>query len=407
MYATCANLLNLPRFGRGWTEHGSAGNRGRDAHGLARWAHIHVSYSVGLSLLPPSNEAVTAETFRHSLERSLSPKNRFSWVSSSRRTSSASPRIGAGEAAHISGVAAHGNTLSITIVKPAGDFLTRISMLAFCPVPLSMPVHGRAQRSGALHRPVLRVLGQGNRTVLLRNPNYHGDRPRRSERIVYANDIPTPKAVALVDGGDLDLLPWDFSNTTSLLGVQRRARSSVRGAQRRPHEPAAAVFPLSGAACRLHRPQHAASVVPRRPHAPCRQLRSDRSALAASFARRSCRPDRFPGSRWLPAGRIYPLTGPDLVTALEARGRRQRRAVLYSAVRMRDSGRSLGLSGRISLGSASRYPSRRRTAVRSLAPRPPEETRRPADVDRLAERRARPRPVSRPSADAAGSLGPR
>ncbi|HAL26099.1 MAG TPA: hypothetical protein DCP25_05085, partial [Chloroflexi bacterium] len=45
------------------------------------------------------------------------------------------PAYLAGKAAHISGIAAHGATLSITLAKPAGDFLSRISMANFCPVP--------------------------------------------------------------------------------------------------------------------------------------------------------------------------------------------------------------------------------------------------------------------------------
>ena len=46
--------------------------------------------------------------------------------------------------------------------------------------------------------------------MLLPNPNYGGDRPRRWARIVYTLDVPTPHAVALVDRGKLDYLPPDF-----------------------------------------------------------------------------------------------------------------------------------------------------------------------------------------------------
>src|SRR5262249_27739253 len=50
-----------------------------------------------------------------------------------------------------------------------------------------------------------------HRVVLLRNPNYAGDHPRRSTRIVFTDDIPTPNAVELVDSGQLDYLPPDFA----------------------------------------------------------------------------------------------------------------------------------------------------------------------------------------------------
>jgi ABC-type transport system substrate-binding protein len=47
-------------------------------------------------------------------------------------------------------------------------------------------------------------------TVLDRNPNYRGTRPRRPARIIYLTGMPTARAVALAGAGEVDLVTWDF-----------------------------------------------------------------------------------------------------------------------------------------------------------------------------------------------------
>jgi ABC-type transport system substrate-binding protein len=239
LYLTCANLLNYPD---------AAGSRG--AHLVPEIAAAMPSVSAdrrtytfhvrsGFRFAPPSNEPVTAETFRHSLERELSPHNEFSPGPQFASDIEGVAAYRAGKSAHIAGIRVRGNSLSITLVKPAGDFLTRISMPAFCPVPLSIPVHSDKYLlvPPPSAGPYYVSSVEGDRTVVLRNPNYHGDRPRRAQRIVITNDIPTAKAVALADGGAVDLLPWDFDNTSDLLspgGVLDR-RDGARSPAAREH----------------------------------------------------------------------------------------------------------------------------------------------------------------------------
>lgn len=237
LYATCANLLNYPDSA------GAAGTRltPEVAAAMPAVSNGGRTYTFrirpGFRFSPPSDEPVTAETFRHSFERELSPKNQFS-----PGPQFASDIVGvaayrAGRSAHISGIRARGDLLSFTLVKPAGDFLTRISIPAFCPVPLSIPVYSKRYLAvpPPSAGPYYVSSVQGDRTVLLRNPNYHGRRPRRPQRVVLTNDIPTAKAVALTDGGAVDLLPWDFGNTSDLLlpgGVLDRREGASSAAAR-------------------------------------------------------------------------------------------------------------------------------------------------------------------------------
>jgi hypothetical protein len=331
MYATCANLLNYPD---------SAGPKGTRLRPEIAAAMPTVSadgrtYTFrvrpGFRFSPPANEPVTAQTFRHTLKRALSSKNVWS-----AGPSLASDIVGVsayrtGKAHDISGIAVHGNALSITLVRPSGDFVTRISMPAFCPVPLSVRIHvkGYPTRTYASAGPYYLSYLDDHRAVLLRNPNYNGDRPHRSARIVYTNNIPTPQAVPLANAGEVDVLPQDFDHTTQLL--------SAGG-------PLDQRFGPTSAAARAGRQQYFLYQAPlvdylvfntRRPLFRDARLRRavsyalDRRALAAASDAHTPMdgivPPAVPGFE---PGRAYPIGGPDVVAARRLAGRRNRHAIL-------------------------------------------------------------------------------
>jgi ABC-type transport system substrate-binding protein/tRNA A-37 threonylcarbamoyl transferase component Bud32 len=331
LYATCASLLNYPD---------SAGREGlrlrpEIATSMPAVSRDGRTYTFrirrGFRFSPPSNEPVTAETFRHSFERELSPKNQFSTGPQFASDIAGVSAYRAGKSAHISGIRARGSTLSITLVKPAGDFLTRLSLSAFCPVPLSIPVYSKQYLTvpPPSAGPYYVSSVQGDRTVLLRNPNYHGERPRRAERMVLTNDIPTAKAVALANAGAVDLLPSDFDNTSTLLlpgGILDRregaASLAARSGQQRfflYHAPLVDYIVLN-ADRPLFRDARLRRAVS---HA------LDRRALARSFGDTpddQIVPPAVPG---FAPGRSYPIDRPDLRAArLLAAGRRYR-ARLY------------------------------------------------------------------------------
>ena len=329
MYATCANLLNYP------DSSGPAGTRLRpeiaaampSVTGGGRTYTFRVRS--GFRFSPPSNEPVTAATFKRSIERELSSSIRFSPGSRLVSDIVGEHAYRAHRAAHISGIVANGNVLSITLVRPAGDFLTRISMPAFCPVPSTIPQNTYATGAMPSAGPYYIASSEGGRTVLLRNPNYHGSRPRRAERIVYTNNVPTPSAVSLANTGALDLLPADFDLTTPFFdpaGVLARrtgAGSAAARAGRRQYflypSPAVdyIVFNTNRPLFRDGRLRRAVNYA------------IDRRSLATAFA--DVPADRLvpPAVPGFPAGRVYPLDGPDVVTARKLAGRTPRRALLY------------------------------------------------------------------------------
>jgi ABC-type transport system substrate-binding protein/predicted Ser/Thr protein kinase len=330
MYATCANLLYYP------DSRGPEGTRLRPeiAAAMPTVSPDGRTYTFrirpGYRFSPPSGEAVTAETFRHTLERSLSPKNVYSAGPDLASDIEGVSAYRAGKASHISGVSAHRNVLAITLVKPAGDFLTRLSMFAFCPVPLSIPIYHRgfAEKPFPSAGPYYIESIQGDRTVLERNPYYPASRPRRAERIIYTNDIPTPKAVVLADTGAVDLLPQGFDNTTPLLGPgglldeRKGPRSAAARAGRQQYYPYNAPFTdalVFNTARPLFRDVRLRRAV---------NYALDRSALAAAYADApgaNIVPPAVPGFR---SGHSYPATRPEVTTARRLAGGRKGHAVI-------------------------------------------------------------------------------
>jgi ABC-type oligopeptide transport system substrate-binding subunit len=114
----------------------------------------------------------------------------------------------AGKAAHISGVLASGDTLTIRLLQPVPDFPSRIALQAFCAVPPTTPINPRGENVIPAAGPyyVTSYL-PGREIVLARNPNYHGSRPHRLTRIDIVAGIPAPRAVADVEAETADYTP--------------------------------------------------------------------------------------------------------------------------------------------------------------------------------------------------------
>ena len=273
---------------------------------------------------------MTASTIRYTFERALSPK-----LEDPPAAPFVSDLVGlaafrAGNASHISGIAVRGDTISFTLTRPAGNFLDRISRHYFCPVPLGFPIvpdglTGPIPSAGPYYPQSM----NDNREVLLRNPNYHGDRPRNAVRIVYSYGTPTAQAISQVDAGEIDLLVGDFdrysplahgSTLDRLYGPEARYGQQRYFLEQVPflHE---LVFntnrPLFGDV-RLRRAV---------------SYSLDRPALAAVRAEAPADQIVPAGVRGFPAGAAYPISGPDLTTARHLAGKRVRHAVLYLTMR--------------------------------------------------------------------------
>jgi ABC-type transport system substrate-binding protein/class 3 adenylate cyclase/tRNA A-37 threonylcarbamoyl transferase component Bud32 len=226
-YATGAQLLNYPD---------APAPRGSRLVPEVAAAMPHVSadgrtYTFrvrrGFRFSPPSEQKVTAETFRYSIERALSPglgpdAPAFSFVSDI----VGADAFHAGTASHVSGLTAHGNVVRIRLVAPAGDFLARLSMPFFAAVPMGTPivktgVQDPIPSAGPYY---VKVRWNDELLVLEANPNYTGPRPHRLQRIVYDLNNSTRRTVERIESGDADYAADLLQESAFLPGGRLDAR---------------------------------------------------------------------------------------------------------------------------------------------------------------------------------------
>jgi ABC-type transport system substrate-binding protein len=204
----------------------------------------------GYRFSPPSNRPLTAETFRYSIERALSPKlaqnptgrdppgphfiDDIEGEQAFRR----------GRAEHISGLRAGGDTLSITLTRPSPDFLKRLALPFFCPVPTGTPfVAGAPHRLGSNGEGYIVSAGpyhvadyNDGYVILKRNPNYRGPRPHAFDAIAIREKGDASAALDQIENEAWDGITSMFDPALEPGGfVDRRwgaESSAAPGAQR-------------------------------------------------------------------------------------------------------------------------------------------------------------------------------
>jgi DNA-binding SARP family transcriptional activator/ABC-type oligopeptide transport system substrate-binding subunit len=213
--ATCAKLLNYPDT----PQPGAWELRPEVAAALPAVSPDGRTYTFrirpGYRFSPPSNEEVTAETFRYSIERALSP--RLDGLAPEFVSDIEGERaFRAGRADHISGLRANGDVLTITLTKPSANFLQRLAMPFFCPVPTDSPLvrGGAGARVPYAGRTPQAVPAAGpyyiadhvdaEYAILRPNPNYPGPRPQRLDAIAFREGVDPGQAVARVQDGSWD-----------------------------------------------------------------------------------------------------------------------------------------------------------------------------------------------------------
>ena len=140
----------------------------------------------------------------------------------------------AGRASHVAGVVASGDTLTIRLLAPAPDFLSRIALQAFCAVPSNTPIKEvREIPSAGPYYVASYTPGQG--VVLARNPNYRGSRPHHFARIELAVGISAKRAFHEIEAGSADYTDLALYPSTTIA-----ARASRLAARYGPRSAAAA-----------------------------------------------------------------------------------------------------------------------------------------------------------------------
>jgi peptide/nickel transport system substrate-binding protein len=204
-YATCARLYNY---------RDATGAEGRKivpevAAGYPRVSNGGGTYTIairrGYRFSPPSNEAVTAESFRDAIEREISPKFSPDYLDPRWKLLVGAVDYNAGRTRHIGGISANGNTLVLQLTKPAQNLESILALNVFCAVPPGTPIvaHGLDAPIPSAGPYYLAVRTEAV-AVLKRNPNYSGPRPHRVDAIVFELGIAPREAATRIANGTLD-----------------------------------------------------------------------------------------------------------------------------------------------------------------------------------------------------------
>jgi YVTN family beta-propeller protein len=336
LYATCAKLLNNP------DKPGPAGSQltAEVAQALPTRSANGRTYTFtirsGFRFSPPSNEPVTAQTFKDTIERTLNPRTRSPVAQYFGDIVGAGAYM-AGKASHISGVSVQGARLTIRLLSPAPDFLSRIAEPQMCAVPSDTPInsHGVTVPIPSAGPYYVASYTPGQAVVLLRNPNYRGSRPHQLQRIELAMGISERRAIADIEAGRADYRPLGGPGPSDLSSI-----ASELAARYGPGSAAAA----TGAQQYFVNPQPALDYLYLNTHRPLFSDQRLRQAVSYAIDRRTLAhfgqgvlglPER-PTDHYLPPGipgytdaHVYPLT-PDLAKANSLAHGGGRTAVLYT-----------------------------------------------------------------------------
>ena len=278
----------------------------------------------GLRFSPPSDQPVTAATFKYTIERALSPALGPDAPAVSVASDIAGvPAYRAGSSDHIGGIRAVGDTLRITLVRPAADFPERIALSYFCPVPTGTPTvpNGLDDPIPSAGPYYLSGNISGDVAVVRRNPSYHGSRPRRLAAIVYREQPQGGQAVAGIEAGNADYVADQDPALAPAAAVAREFSQPAAGQPRRYF-----ATPLLATDELAFDTKHGLFAGARMRQAVNYAL--DRPALAAALGNLvagNYLPPGLPGSL---ARHVYPLSGPDLARARALAGPHGGHAVL-------------------------------------------------------------------------------
>jgi YVTN family beta-propeller protein len=287
----------------------------------------------GYRFSPPSNEVVTATTFKSTIERVVDSRLQ------SKLAAGFSGIVGyeayaAGKTREISGIVARGRTLTIRLSRPDGGLLARLADGYACAVPRATPAARGMNDFPSAGPYYIASYTPRQQVVLERNPNYRGDRPHRLARLVIAIGVDPVRGLEQVEGGKADYvleLPRDAGprleaaygagSEAAKAGHQQYFISEALGARYLHMNASRPLF----SNLRLRRAVNHAI---------------DRPALVAE-GRRFAEINPFnagtPTDDFLPPSArgardfdVYPLDGPDLRRAKEIAGRVNATAIMYT-----------------------------------------------------------------------------
>jgi ABC-type oligopeptide transport system substrate-binding subunit len=225
-YVTCAKLMNYP------DKPLPAGSRltPEVAAGLPKISNSGKTYTFTIrkGFKYNTGRTITAADFKTAFLRGASGKMNSPAVSYEHEIVGADD-YNAGKASTISGVIAKGNKLIVKLTRIAPDFVSRMTMPFFCPLPPNTAFDPDGINDPPGSGPYYIAKYTPDRLIDIKlNKNYHGKRPHRANEIVYNLSAASLEACRLqtiqgsVDWCDDGLPPNSYADIAKKYGINRK-----------------------------------------------------------------------------------------------------------------------------------------------------------------------------------------
>ena len=335
-YATCANLVSYP------DKPAPEGSRivpeVAEAVPTPTAGGRTYTFTIrpGFRFSPPSNEPVTAPTFKATIERVANPRLKSPFAS---QFNGIAGYHDLRHAARRAGSRASSRTVARSRSSCRGRtarFLTNLATGAACAVPRDTPVvPGGLDVVPSAGPYYVASYTPRQQLILKRNPNYHGERPHRLDEIAVAIGVDSSHALAEIEAGTAD---YALDGLPRAAGPRLASRYGPGSKAAKEGHQQYFVSPALG-----ERWLHMNTSRPLFSRIRMRRAVSyaiDRAALVAQ-GRRFAEVNPFnagePTDDFLPrsvAGaadyHLYPLKGPDLRTAKRLAGHVHATAIMYT-----------------------------------------------------------------------------
>lgn len=201
-YATCANLVSYPDLGGV-----GAGPVVPDVAAALPTVADHgrtYVFTVRAGFRFSSGEVVTAASFAAAINRDLAPAMRSPAVAFLGDVVGAK-QVLSGAATTASGVTTNGDTLTVHLVRPAPDFVTRMAMPFFCAIPAGLPAVPQGFQPIPMAGPYYIASATPNTSIVLeQNPYYGGSRPRHLSEIDISLSSEENASILQIAAGNAD-----------------------------------------------------------------------------------------------------------------------------------------------------------------------------------------------------------
>lgn len=206
MYATNMMLANYPE------KEGAAGSKlypeAAEAFPTISKDGKTYTWTIRTGLKFSDGSAVTAASFKRAIERNLSPEMGSPMgvnISIDKLIVGGSAFVD-GKSASLTGVTAKGQTLTVKLTKADPTFVSMLAMQWYTAVKADTPFTDKGLDDYPSAGPYyIKSRDIGKSLLLVRNPNYKGDRPANPDQIVFTVNVDVNQSLLQVKAGQSDL----------------------------------------------------------------------------------------------------------------------------------------------------------------------------------------------------------